>query len=68
MWVLGTSTAVCPVVVGCGHGSDPATGAAVASSTGVSTLMTNEELFDAYRQVVSERDQLRQAGDAMWQI
>ncbi len=30
--------------------------------------MTNEELFDAYRQVVSERDQLRQAGDAMWQI
>ncbi len=28
--------------------------------------MTNEELFDAYRQVVSERDQLRIAGDMMW--
>ncbi len=28
--------------------------------------MTNEELFDAYRQVVSERDQLRQVGDDLW--
>ncbi len=28
--------------------------------------MTNEELFDAYRQVVSERDQLRIAGDRLW--
>ncbi len=28
--------------------------------------MTEEELFDAYRQVVSERDQLRMVGDAMW--
>lgn len=28
--------------------------------------MTEEQLFDAYRQVVSERDQLRKVGDAMW--
>ncbi len=28
--------------------------------------MTDEGLFDAYRQVVSERDQLRAAGDNLW--
>ncbi len=28
--------------------------------------MTTEELFDAYRQVVSERDQLRRVGDDLW--
>lgn len=28
--------------------------------------MTHEELFDAYRQVVSQRDQLAAAGDLLW--
>jgi hypothetical protein len=28
--------------------------------------MTYEELFDAYRQVVSQRDQLANAGDLLW--
>lgn len=28
--------------------------------------MTYEELFDAYRQVVTQRDQLAAAGDDLW--